>query len=350
MSNIIQTTTTEVSNYALKVNEAFDYPNTNPVVLLDACPSTSELVTVDSKYSTGDSFVFDTRFSEERYMSNAMKFRFDIPIEITRKTDFMVTPSGGGAPVATDITESNFMTACFGEFDDLCLSQYGLLQGMQSCQVSLNGKTLNIPTQIAECINILSQYYNAEDVAEWFPSSMPDMFQSFEQYSGNSKILSFIDESGERAYTSISPEQDNNIFASKYTRGYMSRTPVFKFVAVGADTKKQCTVRVSLFCYLPLSFGSVPDKITSLIGVNSLNIQVAMKPNMLAYLFNTKATFYDRIASMTVNKSSTSMIRGQLMFNIWGQPNGTILPRGENNALMPYSIQFPDINMHSLQA
>lgn len=50
----IQISTTDVANYALRVNEAFDYPNTNPVTVLDACPSQSELVTVESKFSTGE--------------------------------------------------------------------------------------------------------------------------------------------------------------------------------------------------------------------------------------------------------------------------------------------------------
>lgn len=335
----MQTSTTETHNYALRVNEIFDYPNPEPTHVLDACPSSSELVTVNSAFSTGDTFTFQHRFDRSLYMSNALKFRLDIPIEVT------LTNNAQESGVDTNITEDNFMATVFNNCQDICLSQYGLLQALQNCQVSLNGRNLTIPTCIPEAINILSQYYNSEDVAEWFPASQPDMFQSFEQYSGNSKILKFIDEDGEHAQTCISPEQDNNIFSCKYTRGYRSRTPVFKWVDQGTDKKRQCRVRCVFDCYLPLSFGSVPNKITSLIGVEDLRVTLGLKPGLLGYLFNTKGTILPAIQSMEVDKTSKSQISGKMMFHLWATPNGTVIPVGQDGNLPSYAIGFPDINV-----
>jgi hypothetical protein len=207
-------------------------------------------------------------------------------------------------------------------------------------------------SNLAETFNQIAPYYRRSDVNEWFHASQPDRFSSFEDYTGVSgKVLTYIDHLGNEVSTTIDAQNEANIFASKYQSGYTSRTPVWSFIKPTgtpppAPSKKVCNLNASFWVYLPLTFGSVPDKATALSGIDRLAVSFGLKGDLGSHLFNIKkagnpAVYrYSNIELLTSGSAAARMT-----CQVYSPPQ-FMRPKMKNPAtgiMMPYSISCPRI-------
>lgn len=339
MSLALQVNDTVSRSYALEANELYDYPAKNSIQPLKTCPLTSELKEITGNYTTGNSFSFDAKFGQTQFLSNCIKYQLTIPLEITLTT-----------PEASAITEANFMQKVFKNNESIVYSQYSILQCMASLGVELNNQNILNLTNVHDIFSNVSPYYSTEDVNEWFHSSTPDRYQDLSLYTAatGSQILSYKNENGETAYTSVAMDNEENIFLSKYARGFCTRTPQWTYVP-GSGTVNGCKCTATVWLYLPLTFASVPDQMTALTGVERMQTNITLRNDVGRYLFNLKpetAGGY-HIASIDLDTTS-NLAKGVQLCQLYSPP--TFMRQqlfDMNGHMQPYSLSIPRFSFHS---
>lgn len=335
---------TQIRSYALDANELYDYPAMKTIQPLRTCPLTSEMKVVAAPWSSGNQFVFDTNFGKNQFVSNSIRFDFTVPLKVTLT-----------AEAATDITAANFMTTVFGaDQGDICYSQYSFLQTLNSMSIDLNSRNVLNMANISDSINQVAPYYRKSDINEYFHASQPDRYQSFEDYTGNSgQKIGYIDHLSNSVMTTVNPLNESNIFGSKYAEGYCSRTPVWTFISAGtgtgpgSDARKICYLKSSFWIYLPLTFGSVPDKMTAFSGISRMAVTFGLKADLGSFLFNIKqqgGAF--RYANIELNTSGINdKTAGQMMVQVYSAPQfmRDSMVNSATGLMQPYSIACPRI-------
>lgn len=327
---------TTVRSYALDPNELYEYPAVSSLQPLHTCPLNSDIKQVEAPWSSGNQFVFDTNIGGKQFVSNCIRFDFTVPLTVTLAAD-----------TAAEITSTNFMEEVFKGQDDICYSQYSFMQALNTLSIDINSNTLMTLNNLSETFNQIAPYYRRSDVNEWFHASQPDRFSSFEDYTGSSgKVISYIDHRGDTVSTTLNPQNEANIFASKYQEGYTSRTPVWTYVGPGANNRRECKVNASFWIYLPLTFGSVPDKATALSGIERMAFTFGLKADLGSHLFNIKkAGATIRYSSITLNTDSISTSKARMICQVYSPPQfmRTKMVNPATGVMMPYSISCPRI-------
>jgi hypothetical protein len=208
------TTTVDKQSYRLAPQGSYNYSQQGRVTTLYTCPIASRIQTVTAPLSFGHGFTFDTTLNRTEFISNDVEIQFTIPLTFTLTT-----------PLETVPTKENFIDIFFNNNYNLCYTQYSIIQALQNVTVGLNDKTYDIIEDVGEILNIITPYYNEDSIAENFPASQPDMFQSFDDYTSNSP-RTFINQTGAVVSTSYPVENEQNIFASCYAKNYQPRTLV----------------------------------------------------------------------------------------------------------------------------
>lgn len=329
---------TATRKFQLDVNDLYDYPAMTAIQPLQTCPLTSEIKQVEAPWSSGNQFVFDTNFGKTQFVSNCFKFHFTVPLTVTLAAD-----STAGA-----ITSSNFMTTLFAGQDDICYSQYSFMQALQTMSIDINSRNIMNQQNVAETLNQIAPYYARSDVDEWFHASQPDRFQSFETYTGTTaQELLFVNQHGNSTRTSVNAINEANIFASRYQKGYVSRTPQWTWVSEGTDALRSANLKASFWVYLPLTFGSVPSQMTALSGINRMAVTFGLKADLASHLFNIKKTTgAHRYSSIALNTSGIGdTTSAQMLVQVYSAPqymrDKMVSPA--TGLMQPYSISFPRI-------
>lgn len=333
---------TTVRSYALDANELYEYPSASSLQPLQTCALTSEIKQVEAPWSSGNQFIFDSNFGKTQFISNCVRFDFTVPLTITLNDE-----------ASADITAANFMAVVFKGQEDICYSQYSFMQGLNTLSIDINSSTLMTLSNLSETFNQIAPYYRRSDVNEWFHASQPDRFSSFEDYTGVSgKVISYIDGRGNTVSTTMNPLNEANIFASKYQDGYTSRTPAWTFVGAGpgtgagSDARKICHVKASFWIYLPLTFGSVPDKATALSGIKRLAFTFGLKADIGSHLFNIKQVGgAHRYSSIVLNTDGVANSSARMICQVYSPPQfmRAKMTNPATGIMMPYSISCPRI-------
>lgn len=331
-----EVTDSTVRSYALEPNELYEYPAASALQPLHTCPLNSDIKQVEAPWSSGNQFVFATNIGERQFVSNCIRFDFTVPLVVTLAAD-----------TTAEITSTNFMDEVFKGQDDICYSQYSFMQALNTLSIDVNSETLMTLSNLSETFNQIAPYYRRSDVNEWFHASQPDRFSSFEDYTGSSgKVISYIDGRGDTVSTTVNPMNEANIFASKYQDGFTSRTPSWTFVGPGTNNRRECKVNASFWIYLPLTFGSVPDKATALSGIEKLSFTFGLKADLGSHLFNIKkSAAVLRYSSIALNNDSVSTSSARMICQVYSPPQfmRSKMVNPATGLMMPYSVSCPRI-------
>jgi hypothetical protein len=342
MSETIQNFSFEVADtatrkYQLEVSDLYDYPAMTAIQPLQTCPLTSEIKQVEAPWSSGNQFVFDTNFGKTQFVSNCFKFHFTIPLTVTL-----------AANATSAITDENFMATLFAGQDDICYSQYSFMQAIQTLGIDINNRNIANLQNVSETINQIAPYYARSDIDEWFHASQPDRFQSFSDYTAVAmQKIGFVNQHGDKAYTSVNAINESNIFGSTYQKGYVSRAPQWTWVSPGADPLRSANLKASFWVYLPLTFGSVPSQMTALSGIHRLAFTFGLKADLANWLFNIKQTAGShRYADISLNNSGIGdKTSGQMLAQVYSAPQymRDKMVNPATGLMQPYSIAYPRI-------
>ena len=335
------------ASYQIDAVDLYEYPADDTITPLKTCALNCEIRTVEAPLSSGDQFVFDTNISPHQYLSNDVKLYFTIPFIVTLKKELTI-----------DITKTNFMEKVFNYNSDIVYSQYSILQALQSNDISLNDQSLGGTNNISDCFNIVSPYYASEDVDQWFQASQPDRYQNFDKYTaGDDKTITYINEVGSKAYSTLSTINDSNIFGSTTQSKYVTRTPEWEWVGPHPDgATKGCIVKCTFYTYVPLSLFGSSDVPTGLAGIKRLTINPRLKGNVASYLFNIKKSAgaqttdpWDyRYSDITVDNKTNSTAKMVLRIMTPPQYMRDAMIDKQTGLLKPYSVSYPRILTHVL--
>jgi hypothetical protein len=189
---------------------------------------------------------------------------------------------------------------------------------------------------------MVAPYYASSDTDEWFHASQPDRYQNFDIYNGNEISLSFYNELNKAAITFVHPDSESNIFVNKMSKGYVSRVPQWSWDSpfAAGDAKKGANLICNVFCYLPLSIGSVPDQSTALSGIERLAVDFTMKTLPCNYIFNMRD---DRYSDIKINTAGYNTIKSRMMVQVLSAPQymrERMIDKRTGN-MQPYSLGFP---------
>lgn len=326
---------TEVTTrqYQLDPNDAYEYPAPSSIQPLRTCPLTSEIVVVDAPWTSGGNFRWDKQFGKTQFVSNCIKFHISLPVT--------VTINAANPPTGPDITKDNFITELLADGGDLCYSQYSLLQALSSVGVSLNNQKVFDTNNVAETFNMVAPYYAASDTDEWFHASQPDRYQKFEAYSGANTKIEFFNELNVKSTTFIHPDSESNIFVNKMAKGYVSRVPQWTWGSQTATPKVSANLICNVFCYLPLSIGSVPDQSTALSGIHRLAVEFTLKTSPCNYIFNMLGNRYKDI-TINVNGGG-DLVKSSMLVQVLSAPQymrDRMIDK-RTGLMQPYSLGFP---------
>lgn len=347
MSNpntVLSVEDTMIRQFQLDVNDLYEYPATRTVKALATCPDASEVRIVKAPKSSGGQFVFDTNLGNKQFLSNVFLVRYSLPFKVTLKT---------AVPGEDAIDPSNFIKKFFENNDDICLSQQAMAQAEDFSAITLNGQTLNPITMTPAMTNIISPYYNVDDVNEYLQASQPDRFQSFEEYNATAgQTLKFIDEFGRDSYTTISPLNEQNIFASKYERGYSTRTPQWRFLSVSAD-KKTVNVACTFWSYNRFNIGATPNNESSISGVERFGLTVRLANDLGSKLFNIKKFgAVSRYASIELDSGNHDNTEAYLCLKMVTPPEYMMKQSIDEvtGKMKPYQISYPRVDCKQFDA
>ena len=157
-------------------------PNTKIVLA-----STAESVSYNTANGSGISEInlTFTLEPEGNFLDRAVTLKIPkIPLNFTR-----TAPIGGAAGEKT-------LADFFGGYDSICMRQYGLLNAINSCKLSIDGKLHHTSTQSGKMLNITSQFYEKDGVHRWFQASQPDIFPKYSLYSSSAAVLNVVAQDG----------------------------------------------------------------------------------------------------------------------------------------------------------
>ena len=348
-SNVLSVEETNKRQYRLARNDLYSYPAERTVKSISTCPAASEIKVVKAAKSGGGEFVFTTQLSKTNFISNVFKLGYKLVFDVTLR-EWPQAMNTATPPVMADIdiTQDNLVEKVFSNNSDICLAQHALSQGENYSALSFNSTSLGIVTEIPALTNITSPYYDSDQVNEYLMASQPDRFQSFEQYNGGKQTLKFIDIEGHVASTSISPENEQNLFSSKYQAGYTSRTPQWTYISHDAANK---TVKVSclFWKYIQFSVGATPNNESSLAGIERLDYTARFHGNLGARVFNTKTAggaALNRYIKIEQDISDSDRTDAWMILKVISPPEYVrkTMIDSSTGLMKPYSIGIPRID------
>lgn len=333
-NNVLQTEEKILRKYQLSQSELYEYPAEKTVKVLSTCPLNSQIRVIDAPKSSGGDFVFDMNLGEKQFVSNVFQIFYRIPFIVKLKT----------WPTSPAPDDTNFVKTIFNDNNDIVLAQQGISQAEQSTELRLNDTTIGIVNDIPILTNITTPYYQTDDVDEYLQASQPDRFQSFEQYNGEDNMtLAFLNNECKTTYTTISPMNEQNIFASKYQSGYSTRTPQWELGSINTADK---TIKVycTFWSYLRFSIGATPNDEATLAGINRIQLTTRLMSNLAARVFNIKKTSsVFRYASIEQDLTDVENTKASLMVKIITPPQYMLesMTDKATGKMKPYSIGYP---------
>jgi hypothetical protein len=149
----------------------------------------------------------------------------NIPLTITRAAN------------AVGVTNANYIETFFNSFADLAFRQYPFIQCLSNVEVSLNDTPISMISDMADCFEAVSEYYDENEIDEQFQASQPDRFYSYSHYVDQPQSILTKDLNGNTTRYLISSLSNENVFTGGYSNRYNSRRPVSQCLVVSAQLK-----------------------------------------------------------------------------------------------------------------
>jgi hypothetical protein len=72
------------------------------------------------------------------------------------------------------------------------MRQFGLLNAISTCRVSLDGKLNHTSSDLGRNICVVSQFFSSDGVHRWFMNSRPDTYPKYSLYSSTDVIMKVV--------------------------------------------------------------------------------------------------------------------------------------------------------------
>lgn len=335
-----QTTLTERLQY--QKNTKFDKYSLNGVNLIQNSANNVSYQTLSSNSGGGQNFNFFTKIGKSLFLDRGIYLNSEIPIKIS-----LVDASVALA------TKDNYPTA-LNNFQNICLSQYGLLQAIENIEVKFNDQTIAMQSNLATCFNNVSEYINEGSMSETFPASQYDLYQNYNHYDDSwPEGVSIIAPNGVRILTPKSKMSSENIFTGGFSANYNSRRPTLEFVSAALD-KKSINFKLHLMTYIPFTAFGLPDDEHSYYGIDSLSINGTWKNDFVKNLFAVSqkfvsgTTFADFIDNIEFDYNNVNSHKTTLSYKIYTAPSyiSDALIDRSTGKILPYRVGLNKVMLH----
>ena len=277
-------------------------PNTKIVLA-----STAESVSYNTANGSGISEInlTFTLEPEGNFLDRAVTLKIPkIPLNFTR------TAAIGGTAGAKTLADF------FGGYDSICMRQYGLLNAINSCKLSIDGKLHHTCTQSGKMLNITSQFYEKDGVHRWFQASQPDIFPKYSLYSSSAAVLDVVAENGTKISMRKPIYGNGGIFA-EMSDDYSSRIPIFSTDT--ALTEATSTANVVLHdqkCLIPFNLFGIPQDETPLYNAKRITVTITLSGDWWRQIFSIKTVGTTEIADIKFRRDKLTEFLPHLSYTV----------------------------------
>ena len=199
-----------------------------------------------------------------------------------------------GAPTA--FTELNFHNEYFNNYIDLVLTQFGLLAGVESISVVIDGATITT-RKTSEIMEALCLYYSPEELARYMDASNHNIYYSNE-VPATAPWIPSITPNGVKCIVKGSALSENDPFSATVSDKYNTRVPLITATASAASNILEGSLH-GMSMWLPFNVLGISGDVSPLYHANSININVTMHANWMNRIFQCKRSSMDATGKPT---------------------------------------------------
>lgn len=230
----------------------------------------------NSKSTTSLAFTVDCQdffLGRDMYVSWS-----ELPLTVTRST-----------PTTSAATKLNFHSTFFKNYDDLCLTQFALLNAINTITVVIDGVPIST-TNIADKMAAISQYYDKSEVHRHFDASNTNIMYS-NLVPPIAPWIPSYSITGQRILVKGSALSENDSFSATVSDEFNSRTPLFTFdsetdAAIGS-TSADVTLH-GLGTWLPFNVLGINGDDIGIYHASKVVINIQLHENWVNRVFSTK--------------------------------------------------------------
>lgn len=267
----------EEQGVLINPNPRFTYLAQNQSLVTSNCPET---VSYNESISVGSTTTLNFKLDlEGAFLNRAVELDFgEIPLKFTRKT----------ALGAGDKTLAGF----FGNWDKICLRQFAMLNAIQTIKTTIDGQLHHSCDDVAESLRAIAPYYKREDVHQYFPAGMPDLYPSYDAYGDASNTINVVGLDHTKTITMKKPAVATDNIFNAISSMNSSRIPIMESITP-AYTAATTVADVKLLgqrCPLPFNvFGIATDDIPLYLA-KTVMVSVILKGNWWREIFSLVTT------------------------------------------------------------
>ena len=248
-------------------NVVIPVENTSEQVMFRAKPPSSQ---------SNDTVTFDID-TDGNFLGRALQILWDnIPLKCTL-----------AAATGVTYTELDFHSKFFGGYKDLVMSPFGMLAGISSINVNIDGK--NFQTHdVSTIMESICHYYSPDELARYFDASNHNIYYSNLVDETNPWIPS-VTTDNQKVLIKASTLSQNDPFSATVDDRFNSRVPVFTCPAGSATANKEIKLKLhGLSTWLPFNLLGISGESSPLYHANNVKLTVTFHSNWVNRIFQTR--------------------------------------------------------------
>lgn len=188
---------------------------------------------------------------------------------------------------AVTYTTTDFHNSFFNNYKDLVMSPFGMLAGISSINVNIDGKNFQT-ADVSTIMESISHYYSPDELARYFDASNHNIYYSNLVDESNPWIPS-VTTDNQKVLIKASSLSQNDPFSATVDDRFNSRVPVFTCSAAAATATKDINVRLhGLSTWLPFNLLGISGDSSPLYHANNVKLTVTFHSNWVNRIFQTR--------------------------------------------------------------
>jgi hypothetical protein len=170
------------------------------------------------------------------------------------------------------------------------MRQFGLLNAISTCRVSLDGKLNHTSSDLGRNIGVVSQFFSSDGVHRWFMNSRPDTYPKYSLYSSTDVIMKVVSEKGV-VIDMRRPVYGSGSIFEEMSDQYSSRIPVFSTDSALTETSTIANAALhDQKCLIPFNLFGIPSDETPLYNVKKITLSITLYGDWWKRIFSVKNT------------------------------------------------------------
>jgi hypothetical protein len=233
----------------------------------------------------------------------------------------------------------------FGGYDAICMRQFGILNAISVCKLTIDGKLHHTCSDIGRNLNVLSMFYSKEDVHRYFQNAQPDVFSKYADYTSGLTTIKIITESNEQVDIRKPVYSSGGIF-SDMSDAYSSRIPIFSTETTLTDTSTTANVVLhDQKCLIPFNLFGIPSDEGPLYNAKKILVTITLYGDWWRRIFSLRTVGTTEIKDIRFRRDKLTEFLPHLNYIVRTGTNNSV-EKASRTYSAEVSIVETSANMH----